>query len=79
MITSHGSWDKELSSLNIGMNIKSNIYTGLTRYENTVGELPSKAQRNLKISPFSDPYEWAWSVIESLPLVAIQTFGADLW
>jgi hypothetical protein len=44
-----------------------------------VGEWPSKAQRNLKISPFSDPYEWAWSVIESLPLVAIQTFGADLW
>ena len=47
--------------------------------DTTEGELPSKAQRNLKISPFSDPYEWAWSVIESLPLVAIQTFGADLW
>jgi hypothetical protein len=27
---------------------------------------------------FNDPYEWAWSVIESLPLVEIQTFGADL-
>ena len=28
--------DKELSSLDIGMNIRSNIYTGLTRYENTI-------------------------------------------
>ncbi len=35
MITSHGSWDKELSSLDVGINIRSNIYTGLTRYEST--------------------------------------------
>ena len=30
-----------------------------------------------KILSFSDPYEWAWSVIESLPLVTIETFDAD--
>ena len=33
MIASHGSWDKELSSLDIGINIRSNVYTGLIRYE----------------------------------------------
>ena len=32
----------------------------------------------IKIFSFSDPYEWAWSVIESLPLVTIETFDADL-
>ena len=36
MIASHGSWDKELSSLDIGIrNIRSNVYTGLTHYEST--------------------------------------------
>lgn len=28
--------NKELSSLHIGMNIRSNIYTRLTNYENTL-------------------------------------------
>ena len=38
--------------------------------------IPNAAE--FKIFSFSDPYEWAWSVIESLPLVAIVTFDADL-
>ena len=46
--------------------------------DTTKGEERSKMQRNLKKNSFSDPYEWAWSVIESLPLVAIETFDADL-
>jgi hypothetical protein len=32
----------------------------------------------IKIFSFRDPYEWSWSVIEYLPLVTIETFGADL-
>ena len=36
MITSHGSRIKSYQVLNIGMNIRSNIYTGLTLYENTI-------------------------------------------
>jgi hypothetical protein len=32
----------------------------------------------IKIFSFRYPYEWSWSVIKYLPLVTIETFGADL-